>query len=53
MKNLLALSLCLSVLAINAQKVIEKNLTYKGQFIELNTAFASDIEVKTWYKPTI
>ena len=53
MKNLLALSLCLSVLAINAQKVIEKNLTYKGQFIELNTAFASDIEVKTWDKPTI
>lgn len=54
MKNIkLLLAICLIASITKAQKVIEKNFDHKGQFIEMNTAFASEIEVKTWDKPTI
>ncbi|MFD2100419.1 hypothetical protein [Flagellimonas iocasae] len=43
----------LSVLSLNAQKIIEKNINYTGQFIDLDVKFASDIEVKTWDKSTV
>lgn len=36
-----------------AQKVIEKNFDHKGQFIEMNMAFASEIDVRTWDKQTV
>lgn len=49
----LLLALGLMFCLANAQKVIEKNLNHKGQFIEMNTAFASEIEVKTWDKPDV
>jgi len=49
----LLLTVCLIASITRAQKIIEKNLTYKGEFIEMNTAFASDIEVKTWDKSNI
>ena len=44
---------CLIASFGRAQKVIERNISYKGQFIEMNTAFASEIEVKTWDKSNI
>ncbi len=54
MKKLkLLIVLCLIASMAKAQKVIEKNLNHKGQFIEMNTAFASEIDVKTWDKPTV
>ncbi|MEW2920872.1 hypothetical protein AB1A65_05335 [Muricauda sp. ANG21] len=43
----------LSVLSLSAQKIIEKNINYGGQFIDLDVKFASDIEVKTWDKSTV
>ena len=49
----LLMALCLIVALGRAQKVIEKNLNYKGQFIEMNTAFASEIDVKTWDKSNV
>lgn len=49
----LLMALCLIVALGRAQKVIEKNLNYKGQFIEMNTSFASEIDVKTWDKSNV
>lgn len=43
----------LATLSLSAQKVIEKNFNYSGQFIDLNVKFASEIEVKTWDKSTV
>lgn len=40
-------------LIINAQKVIEKNIDYKNQTINLDVKFANEIEVKTWNKPIV
>lgn len=40
-------------LSVNAQKIIEKNIGYKNQYIDVNVPFASEIEVKTWDKSTI
>lgn len=40
-------------LSLNAQKVIEKNLDHKGQAIEVDVKFASDIQVLTWDRPTV
>tara|TARA_R110002073_G_scaffold279026_1_gene443094 strand:- start:372394 stop:373107 length:714 start_codon:yes stop_codon:yes gene_type:complete len=54
MKNLASLLLfILSVGLLHAQKVIEKNIDYKNQSIEVAVKFASTIEVKTWDKPSI
>lgn len=38
---------------LTAQKVIEKNLVYKHQLIDLDVKFARNIEVKTWDKNTV
>ncbi|MEM8927698.1 MAG: hypothetical protein AAGC45_05810 [Bacteroidota bacterium] len=48
-----AIALCLITSVARTQKVIEKNLNYKGQFIEMNTAFASEIDVKTWDRSNV
>ncbi len=54
MKNLtITLLLGLISLTINAQKIIEKNIDYKNQFIDVEVKFASLIEVKTWEKSTV
>lgn len=54
MKNLISiLTLGLVCLTINAQKIIEKNIDFKNQFIDLELKFASDIEIKTWDKSSI
>ncbi|WP_420401670.1 hypothetical protein [Flagellimonas sp.] len=54
MKNLAAmLVMSLMGLSLSAQKVIEKNINYNNQVIDLDVKFASDIEVKTWDKSTI
>ncbi len=47
--------LCLlSCLSTYAQKVIEKKFDHKNnKYVELEVPFASDIEVKTWDKPTV
>ena len=54
MKNLIA-TLLLTVIGVNAdaQRVIEKNIDYRGQIINIEVPFASEIELKTWDKPTI
>ncbi len=43
----------LATLSLSAQKIIEKNINYSGQFIDLEVKFASDIEVKTWDKSEV
>jgi len=54
MKNILTIVLIgLISLQVNAQKVIEKNLDYKGEYITMDVKFASEIEVKTWDKSTV
>ena len=40
-------------LTVHAQKVIEKNLDYKDQYIAVELPFASLIQVKTWDKETV
>ncbi len=40
-------------LSLNAQKIIEKNIDYTDQIIDVEVKFASDIEVKTWDRPTV
>ncbi len=54
MKNLnFVVLFILTINIIQAQKVIEKNLDYKNQYIDIEVKFASTIEVKTWEKPSI
>ena len=43
----------LIALNLNAQKVIEKNVDYGNQFIDIELKFATDIEIKTWEKTSI
>lgn len=40
-------------LTISAQKIIEENIDYNNQSIEIDVKFASDIEIETWDKPSI
>lgn len=49
----ITLLLGLISLTTNAQKIIEKNIDYKNQFIDVEVKFASLIEVKTWDKSTV
>lgn len=49
----LPLLLGLISLTTNAQKIIEKNINYKNQFIDIEMKFAHLIEVKTWDKSTV
>ena len=54
MKNLgITLIVGLISLSINAQKVIEKDIPYNDQYIDVELKFASDIEIKTWDKSSI
>ncbi len=54
MKNLhLLLAICFITSVAFGQKIIEKNFDYKNQYIEMKVPFASDIEIKTWDKPTV
>lgn len=54
MKNLaITFILGLISLNINAQKIIEKNVEYKNQTIDLDVKFAYQIDVKTWDKSSI
>lgn len=49
-KYILIILIGLLSLSSNAQKVIEKNLDYKNQYIDVDLKFASDIRVTTWDK---
>nr|WP_298995684.1 hypothetical protein [uncultured Allomuricauda sp.] len=51
--NILFLAMTLLALTVKGQKIIEKNINYTGQTINLDVKFASEIEVKTWDKSTI
>ena len=54
MKNLAILALlCLISSTAKAQKIIEKNIDYNNQFIDVEVKFASQIEVKTWNKSSV
>ena len=54
MKNLLfTLLLVTASFSANAQRVIEKNIDYNDQLINVEVPFASEIELKTWNKPEI
>ncbi len=54
MKNLQTILLAsLISFTMGAQKLIEKNLDYNNRFVEVELAFATRIEVKTWDKPTV
>lgn len=54
MKHLvLAIAIGCMSLSLSAQKVIEKNIKYSNQNINVDVKFASDIEVKTWDKSTV
>ena len=53
MKNLLILLAVFFILPISAQKIIEKNIEYNNQQIDLDVRFASKIQVKTWDKSTV
>ncbi len=52
-KIVYTLFLGLTMISLNAQKIIEKTFNYSNQFIDLDVKFASDIEVKTWDKSTV
>lgn len=52
-KTVLVLLMGLISIIASAQKIIEKNIDYTGQFIDVEVKFASLIEVKTWDKPTV
>ena len=54
MKNLkISILFILVCTIVQGQKVIEKNIDYTNQCIELDVKFASNIEVKTWNKSII
>ncbi len=53
MKNFILALIGLCTLSLSAQKIIEKNFNYSGQYIDLDVKFASNIEVKTWDKSTV
>nr|WP_299071043.1 hypothetical protein [uncultured Allomuricauda sp.] len=54
MKNLaIMVTMGFISLSINAQKVIEKNINYTNQIIDVDLKFASNIDVKTWDKNTV
>lgn len=40
-------------LNLNAQKVIEKNIDYNEQYIDIEVKFAADIKIMTWDKSSI
>ncbi|MEM8507314.1 MAG: hypothetical protein AAF717_05765 [Bacteroidota bacterium] len=54
MKNVILMVVALGGFAlVNAQKVIEKNIPHKNQYVELDVPFASEIDIKTWDKKEV
>ena len=53
MRTLSLLLLVFISLNLQAQKKVEKEVAYKGQPVTVELAFASDIEMRTWNKPSI
>lgn len=53
MKNLSILLVLLISLNVQAQKKVEKEVSYGGQQVVVDLDFASDIEMKTWKKSAI
>lgn len=53
MKNYIVAIVSLICVTMSAQKIIEKDIKYNGQRIEVEVPFAKHIEVKTWDKPNI
>ncbi|MEM6542017.1 MAG: hypothetical protein AAF634_12700, partial [Bacteroidota bacterium] len=54
MKNVILMVVALGGFAlVNAQKVIEKNIPHKDQYVELDVPFASEIDIKTWDKKEV
>lgn len=54
MKNLtVMIILMIAGLTMNAQKIIEKNIDYKGQEINIELDFATQIEIKSWDKSSV
>lgn len=54
MKKIAFMLLCILIsITGSAQKIIEKNIDYKGQDIQLDVQFASEIDVKTWGESTV
>ncbi len=53
MKNLIIAVIAFATLTLQAQKKIQKEINYKDQSVEMEFAFASGIEIKSWDKPTI
>ncbi len=54
MKNLaIVMILGFISLSVNAQKIIEKNINYNNQVIDVEVKFASHIKVKTWDKSNV
>ncbi len=52
-KLVITLIIGLITLTVNAQKIIEKNIDYQNQYIDVDVKFASLIEVKTWDKSQV
>ncbi len=52
-QTVIVLCCALSYLGAVAQKVVEKNLAFKGQSIQMDVKFAKDIQVKTWDKQEV
>lgn len=53
MKKTVVLLLGLISLQISAQKIIEENIDYKNQYIDVDVKFASMIAVKSWDKSSV
>ncbi|MEO9510993.1 MAG: hypothetical protein ABJN84_04655 [Flavobacteriaceae bacterium] len=54
MKNLaIMIAVGFISLSINAQKIIEKSISYTNQIIDVDLKFASHIDVKTWDQQTV
>lgn len=52
-KITIVLAFILAGISLQAQKVIEKNITYKNQSIHVDLKFAEHIELKTWDKDEV
>ncbi|MEK6152621.1 hypothetical protein WIW50_05155 [Flavobacteriaceae bacterium 3-367] len=52
-KIVIALACTLVGLSLQAQKVIEKNIAYQDQHIDVDLKFAEHIELKTWDKDEV
>lgn len=53
MKNLVVAFLVFTSFSLNAQKLVEKQVDYQGENVEIKLDLASNIEVETWDKSAI